>query len=97
MRTLTDSDVDAIAEALAAKLVAIQTGSAGQIPNMFLPLGEALKYLPRYKNAAALRYALQQGEFRSGTEAQYRGRRWSINPAAHLARVQKEQQKNKVC
>jgi hypothetical protein len=97
MRTLSDEDLDAIAQRVALLFSLQQPSSTQQIPNEFLPSGEALQYLRRYRNIAALGHALRKGVFKSGTEAIKQGGDWMINPAAHLARVQREQQKNKVC
>lgn len=90
LRTLTDSDIEAIVESLA-------TAQAIAVPNIFLPPKDVIKYLPVFLTAGGIRNAVRNGEFKSGSEVQKHGGRLGINPRAYLARKEREQKKVRIC
>jgi hypothetical protein len=94
---MTDAELDLLAKRVAAIVVEeIGIVPASETAEFVTPK-QAVKDLPHYPNAAAVRYGIRTGKFKSGTEAIKVGTDWLVNPKAHLARIAKEQTRKKVC
>ena len=93
---MTDAELDALARRVAAIVVEeigfVPASSTAQ----FVSPEKAAPALDK-KNAAAVRHAINKGEYESGTEVIKEGAYWKVNPTAIRARQMKQQQKKKVC
>ena len=67
----------------------------GEPPRQLYPTSEAY-YLLGFDNPEALRHAIRNGEFLSGSEIQKRGRRFVVDVQAYKTRKAKEQSRRRV-